>query len=79
MPIAELSGAVQYVMDLLGIFAFALSGAFLAVRKDFDIFGTVILSEAAGLGGGVFRDLVLGVTPSPSPISATSSRPVSRR
>ncbi|MGO4758896.1 TRIC cation channel family protein, partial [Streptomyces sp. 2MCAF27] len=43
MPIAELSGAVQYVMDLLGIFAFALSGAFLAVRKDFDIFGTVIL------------------------------------
>lgn len=63
MPIEELSGAVQYVMDLLGIFSFALSGAFLAVRKDFDIFGTVILSEAAGLGGGLFRDLVLRVTP----------------
>ncbi|MEV2213867.1 trimeric intracellular cation channel family protein [Streptomyces sp. NPDC050997] len=63
MPIEELSGAVQYVMDLLGIFAFALSGAFLAVRKDYDIFGTVILSEAAGLGGGLFRDLVLQVTP----------------
>ncbi|WP_328773031.1 trimeric intracellular cation channel family protein [Streptomyces sp. NBC_00286] len=63
MPIDELSGAVQYAMDLLGIFAFALSGAFLAVRKDFDIFGTVILSEAAGLGGGLFRDMVLGVTP----------------
>ncbi|MER5430643.1 TRIC cation channel family protein [Streptomyces sp. NPDC002588] len=63
MPIDELSGAVQYVMDLLGIFAFALSGGFLAVRKDFDIFGTVILSEAAGLGGGLFRDVVLGVPP----------------
>jgi uncharacterized membrane protein YeiH len=63
MPIGELSGAVQYVMDLLGILAFAVSGAFLAVRKDFDIFGTVILSEAAGLGGGLFRDMVLGVTP----------------
>lgn len=63
MPIDELSGAIQYGMDLLGIFAFALSGAFLAVRKDFDIFGTVILSEAAGLGGGLFRDLVLRVTP----------------
>lgn len=63
MPINELSGAVQYVMDLLGIFAFALSGGFLAVRKDFDIFGTIILSEAAGLGGGLFRDLVLRVTP----------------
>ncbi|MGI5349926.1 trimeric intracellular cation channel family protein [Streptomyces sp. CA-250714] len=63
MPIDELSGTVQYAMDLLCIFAFALSGAFLAVRKDFDIFGTVILSQAAGLGGGLFRDLVLGVTP----------------
>ncbi|MFI6374724.1 trimeric intracellular cation channel family protein [Streptomyces sp. NPDC050546] len=63
MPIEELSGAVQYLMDLLGIFAFALSGAFLGVRKDYDIFGTVILSEAAGLGGGLFRDLVLRVTP----------------
>jgi uncharacterized membrane protein YeiH len=50
-------------MDLIGIFAFALSGAFLAVRKDFDVFGTVILAEAAGLGGGLFRDLVIGVTP----------------
>ncbi|MGW2964115.1 trimeric intracellular cation channel family protein, partial [Streptomyces sp. NPDC001220] len=59
MQIEELTGAVQYVMDLFGIFAFALSGAFLAVRKDFDIFGAVILSEAAGLGGGLFRDLVL--------------------
>lgn len=63
MPIGELSGDVQYMMDLLGIFAFALSGAFLAVRKDFDIFGTVILSEAAGLGGGLFRDLVLRLPP----------------
>ncbi|MEV6497860.1 trimeric intracellular cation channel family protein [Streptomyces prunicolor] len=62
MPIEELSGAAQYVMDLLGTFAFALSGAFLAVRKDFDLFGTFILSEAAGLGGGLFRDLVLQVT-----------------
>ncbi|MEU8472595.1 trimeric intracellular cation channel family protein [Streptomyces sp. NPDC029006] len=63
MQIEELTGAVQYVMDLFGIFAFALSGAFLAVRKDFDIFGAVILSEAAGLGGGLFRDLVLRVAP----------------
>jgi hypothetical protein len=50
MPTNELTGAVEYWMDLIGIFAFALSGAFLAVRKDFDIFGTVILAEAAGLG-----------------------------
>ncbi|GHE48073.1 hypothetical protein GCM10017673_57290 [Streptosporangium violaceochromogenes] len=63
MPINELTGAVAYWMDLIGIFAFALSGAFLAVRKDFDIFGTIILAETSGLGGGLFRDLVIGVTP----------------
>ncbi|BCL32176.1 trimeric intracellular cation channel family protein [Streptomyces aurantiacus] len=63
MPIEDLSGVAQYVMDLVAIFAFALSGAFIAVRRDFDIFGTVILSEAAGLGGGFFRDLVLRVQP----------------
>ncbi|MEU8718608.1 trimeric intracellular cation channel family protein [Streptomyces sp. NPDC048663] len=63
MPINELSSTVQYVMDLLGIFAFALTGAFIAVRKDFDIVGTIILSAAAGLGGGLFRDSVIGVRP----------------
>lgn len=63
MLINDLSGEIQHMMDLLGIFAFALSGAFMAVRRDFDLFGTLILSWAAGLGGGLFRDLVLGVTP----------------
>lgn len=63
MPTSELNHWIQYAMDLLGIFAFALSGALLSVRKDFDIFGTIALAEAAGLGGGLFRDLVIGVTP----------------
>ncbi|WP_113701849.1 trimeric intracellular cation channel family protein [Nonomuraea lactucae] len=63
MPISELTGAVVYWMDLTGIFAFALAGAFLAVRKDFNIFAAVILAEVAGLGGGLLRDLVIGVTP----------------
>lgn len=63
MPINDLGSDIRYAIDLLAIFAFALSGAFLAVRKDFDFFGTIVLSEAAGLGGGLFRDLVLGVMP----------------
>ncbi|MFI6344712.1 trimeric intracellular cation channel family protein [Streptomyces sp. NPDC050560] len=63
MPMQDLSEVVQYLMDLVAIFAFALSGAFLSVRRDFDIFGAVILSEAAGLGGGVVRDLILQVKP----------------
>ncbi|MBT2414693.1 TRIC cation channel family protein [Streptomyces sp. ISL-12] len=55
--------AVLYPLDLAGIFAFALSGALLAVRKDFDFFGTLLLAEAAGTGGGLFRDLVLSLPP----------------
>lgn len=49
--------------DLVGIFAFAISGALMAVRKDFDIVGLVILAVITALGGGVLRDLILGDTP----------------
>lgn len=57
----ELTATAQYLLDLLGIFGFALSGGLLGVRKDFNFFGTVVLAEAAGLGGGLLRDLVLDV------------------
>jgi uncharacterized membrane protein YeiH len=63
MPIHGTIGIVEYVMDLIGILAFSLSGAFLGVRKDFDVFGVVILAAATGLGGGLFRDTVIGVQP----------------
>ncbi|WP_314038737.1 TRIC cation channel family protein [Dietzia sp. CH92] len=49
--------------DLLGVFFFALSGNLLAARKDIDITGGFILGLLAGLGGGVIRDVLLGVTP----------------
>jgi uncharacterized membrane protein YeiH len=63
MANGELWQTIQYFMDWIGIFAFALSGALLAVSKDFNVFGAILLAEAAGLGGGVFRDLVIGVPP----------------
>ncbi|WP_329252652.1 TRIC cation channel family protein [Actinoallomurus sp. NBC_01490] len=63
MATGDLWQTVQYFMDWIGIFAFALSGALLAVSKDFNIFGAALLAEAAGLGGGLFRDLVIRTTP----------------
>ncbi|PJE94763.1 hypothetical protein CUT44_26775 [Streptomyces carminius] len=63
MALQQLLTTVQYPLDLVCIFAAALSGAVLATRKDFDLFGTLVLAEAAGLGGGLFRDLVIGVKP----------------
>jgi uncharacterized membrane protein YeiH len=50
-------------VDLLGVFVFALSGALLAVRKRFDVFGVAVLALAAALGGGLIRDLLIGAVP----------------
>ncbi|GAA3282174.1 trimeric intracellular cation channel family protein [Nesterenkonia halobia] len=47
------------VFDLLGTFAFAISGALLAVQKGFDVVGSLLLASLTGLGGGVIRDLLL--------------------
>ena len=55
--------SVQHTLDLIGIFVFAISGALLAVRKNFDVFGIAVLAEVTALGGGLFRDLVIGAVP----------------
>ncbi|WP_338700778.1 trimeric intracellular cation channel family protein [Streptomyces sp. Q6] len=55
--------SVQHWLDLIGIFVFAISGALMAVRKNWDVFGIAALAEATALGGGLFRDLVIGAVP----------------
>ncbi|NBM17143.1 trimeric intracellular cation channel family protein [Streptomyces sp. GC420] len=55
--------SVQHTLDVAGIFVFAISGALLAVRKNFDVFGIAVLAEVTALGGGLFRDLVIGAVP----------------
>jgi uncharacterized membrane protein YeiH len=51
------------VLDLAGIFVFAISGALVAVRKDLDVFGVLVLAGTTGLGGGFLRDVLIGATP----------------
>jgi uncharacterized membrane protein YeiH len=55
--------SVQHALDLAGIFVFAISGALLAVRKNFDVFGIAVLAEVTALGGGLLRDLIIGAVP----------------
>lgn len=74
------SPTVQHTLDLVGIFVFAISGALLAVRKNFDVFGIAVLAEVTALGGGLFRDLVIGaVPPAAFTTSGTSSHRCWRR
>jgi uncharacterized membrane protein YeiH len=54
---------LQSVLELIGIYVFATSGALTAIRKDFDAVGILLLAEVTALGGGVIRDLLLGITP----------------
>jgi uncharacterized membrane protein YeiH len=53
------------VLDLLGTFVFALSGAVSGVRHRLDIFGVLVLSFAAATMGGITRDLLIGAVPPP--------------
>lgn len=52
-----------FVVNLLGTVAFAASGAMIGLNKHMDIFGVCILGLTTATGGGVIRDLILGVTP----------------
>jgi uncharacterized membrane protein YeiH len=62
------TGTLLLVLDLVGTFVFALSGATAGVRKRLDLFGVMVLSFAAGNAGGIARDLLIGATP-PAAIS----------
>lgn len=51
------------LLDLLGVFAFAISGIRLASVKKIDWFGAYIIGLVTAIGGGTLRDLLLDITP----------------
>ncbi|GAA1892171.1 trimeric intracellular cation channel family protein [Lapillicoccus jejuensis] len=56
-----LSSQAAVVLNLVGIFAFSLSGALLALRQGYDVVGMAVLATVTALGGGMLRDVLLGV------------------
>lgn len=59
----EGAGLLVILLDLIGIFAFAISGGLVGVRKGLDVFGVLTLAGATGLGGGFLRDVLIGAVP----------------
>jgi uncharacterized membrane protein YeiH len=54
---------ILVALDLIGTFVFAISGATVGVRHRLDLFGVLVLSFAAAVSGGIFRDVLIGATP----------------
>lgn len=52
-----------FIIELVSITSFGISGALTAIRKHMDVFGVIIVAVTTALGGGVIRDLLLGVIP----------------
>jgi uncharacterized membrane protein YeiH len=57
------AGTLIYILELVGLYAFATSGALMAIHKRFDVVGILVLALLTALGGGVLRDLIIGDTP----------------
>lgn len=54
---------MYFIFEIIGTIAFAVSGAMVAVQKKMDILGVVILGVTTAIGGGITRDILMGVTP----------------
>ncbi len=54
---------IVYTIDILGTFAFAISGALVASKKEFDLFGVIILAFVTAVGGGMLRDILIDAHP----------------
>lgn len=52
-----------FVLEIIGTIAFASSGAMTAIEKNMDILGVSILGMTTAVGGGIIRDLIIGITP----------------
>jgi uncharacterized membrane protein YeiH len=54
---------ILYLLDLLGVAVFSVSGAIAAGRKRFDLLGIAVIATVTAIGGGTIRDVLLNRHP----------------
>ena len=54
---------ILLVLEIIGTIAFAVSGTFVAIKARFDIFGVLVIGCITAVGGGIMRDILIGITP----------------
>ena len=50
---------VPFFLEYIAVMAGAISGALVAVDRDLDIVGVIVMSLVVGLGGGMLRDILM--------------------
>ena len=50
-------------LEIIGTIAFSVSGSLVAIGTSLDLFGVVFLGCITAVGGGVLRDIILGISP----------------
>ena len=56
-------GIITFIMEMIGTVAFAASGAMVGAKRKMDLFGICVLGVITAVGGGIIRDVILGLTP----------------
>lgn len=59
----EYTEIITFTLEIIGTIAFASSGAMVGIEKNMDLFGVNVLGVVTAVGGGMIRDLILGITP----------------
>ncbi len=54
---------INQILQFAGILAFAISGALVGVRQNLDLLGIIVVGSSTGIGGGILRDVLLGINP----------------
>ncbi len=52
-----------YILDLIAVAVFAITGALEAGQQKMDLFGVIVVAIVTAIGGGTLRDILLGRLP----------------
>lgn len=59
----DIQALIIFTMEMIGTVAFAASGVMVGVGRRMDVFGVCVLGVITSVGGGMIRDVVLGIIP----------------
>lgn len=59
----DLQSIAVFILEMIGTVAFAASGAMVGAGRKMDIFGVCVLGVVTSVGGGMIRDIILGINP----------------